>query len=303
LEQLQTSPEGEQETAAADPIGNWSRQLNSNPRNTHVGPRERRSNILLFFKKHYYALGIYPIDCSNFPPLEPGANGFVIENYHYWSDLVLADLVRIWQLPVMHVFFHYIPIITSIIFMTLIVKIINVLRGSHVAAAIALFLFTLGSDASYIFTLLLHGNWTNQVASIDNGLAHYFNMPQVFARLIFVSAIFLLIEWWKKRTLSSGIISVILIGTLFGFKVYYGIYAVIGFCLVALFEVIKNLFFNKTIQFRGLLPVIKVTLQKSKLIFLLAIMSLAIYLPPNKAAEDYSSLHSNGQSCSWVPSR
>lgn len=40
-----------------------------------------------------------------FPPVEPGAYGHPITNYHYWSDLILAELVRIWHLPISHTFF------------------------------------------------------------------------------------------------------------------------------------------------------------------------------------------------------
>lgn len=237
-----------------------------------------------FLRSHVMHLAYIQSIAEHFPPLEPGASGLPLQNYHYWSDLVLADLVRIWPIPIMHLVFQYAPIILSLSFTLLIVRLVYRLKDSNLVAYLAVFLFSLGADASYIFTLILHGSWGETITTIDSGLAHYFNIPQVFARLIFVAVIFLLLEWWKKKKLEVGLITVLLMATLFGFKVYHGIYAVIGFCAVIAFKGLQEFFTQ--LKNKNVLKAFIFTLKQIKIELLLtlslAICSLAVFLPPNK---------------------
>ena len=42
-----------------------------------------------------------------FPPREPGSYILPLANYHYLGDLFMAELVRIWRIPISHIFFQY----------------------------------------------------------------------------------------------------------------------------------------------------------------------------------------------------
>lgn len=250
------------------------------------GLRESEGVVFYFLRSHIMHLAYIQSLAKHFPPLEPGASGLPIENYHYWADLVLADLVRIWPMPVMHLLFQYAPVLLSLVFTLLVVRLVYRLKGTGLTAGIAVFLFTFGADAAYLFTLILHQHWGAKITMIDSGLVQYFNIPQVFARLVFVALLFPLLHWWKSRSLKSGLLTVILLATLFGFKIYYGIYAVFGFCLVLLVKGIQAVL--KQVGDRNYGMALLETLKQMKtdifLLILLALGSLAVYLPPNKNA-------------------
>jgi len=250
------------------------------------GLRGDEGMAFYFLRSHIMHLAYIQALAQHFPPLEPGASGLPIENYHYWADLVLADLVRIWPMPVTQLLFQYSPVLLSLIFTLLIVRLVYQLKGTGLAAGVAVFLFTFGADAAYLFTLILHGHWGAKITMIDSGLVQYFNIPQVFARLVFIAALFPLLHWWKNRSLASGLLTVVLMVTLFGFKIYYGIYAVFGFCFVLLIKGIRELL--KQAGDHSYRMALLETLKQIKAdIFLLSWLtlgSLAVYLPPNKNA-------------------
>jgi len=223
---------------------------------------------------------------QQFPPQEPGAIGLPLVNYHYWSDLVLADLARIWQIPVLHLFFQFAPLLAVFWTNLVAVKLVRTLGGSWKTIAVALFLLTFGSDAAYILTLILHGTWGGNTAALDTGINFVFNMPQVFGRLVFVGSLLLVLEWWKKRSWSLGIITVALIASLFGFKIYYALYAVGGFCSVIAYESLRTFFAYARKNPLHLAERYAVQHQWKNYVLgaLLALASLAIFLPANSGA-------------------
>jgi len=223
---------------------------------------------------------------QQFPPQEPGAIDLPLVNYHYWTDLVLADLARIWQVPVLHLFFQYAPLF--ILFWTnfAAVTLARTLGGNWKTIAVVLFLLTFGSDAAYALTLILHGTWGESTAALDTGINFVFNMPQVFGRLVFVGSLLLLLEWWKQRRWSLGIVTVALIASLFGFKIYYALYAVGGFCSVIAFESLRT--FSAYARKNPLHLAVRYTVQHQwqsyLMVALLAVASLVIFLPANSGA-------------------
>ena len=222
----------------------------------------------------------------NFPPQEPGAVGLALVNYHYWSDLVQAELIRIWHIPITHLFFQYAPILISIWTILLILKLISSLGGSQKAQIVALFLFTFGGDAAYLLTQLLHQSWGSDVSSLDSGVTFYFNIPQVYARFVFIAALFLLKEWWNKTSLKTGILLALLIASLFGFKVYYALYTIIGFLSITAFTTLVK--FKQELNKANFSTALQHGIRdlKKPIIFitLLTLFSLLVYLPVNKAA-------------------
>lgn len=223
---------------------------------------------------------------QQFPPQEPGAVGLPLQNYHYWSDLVQAELVRVWQLPTIHIFFQYAPTLISILTTVLFLQFIAYLGGSRKAQLVALFLLTFGGDAAYLITQVLHRNWGVNVSSLDSGVTFYFNIPQVYARFVFLSILFLFLKWWKEKSLKLGILLAILTASLFGFKVYYALYTVFGVCffigIQMIFDFIQKL--KKHSPVKAFLETIEYSQKSILFVVILATISLLVYLPVNKAA-------------------
>lgn len=223
---------------------------------------------------------------THFPPQEPGAAGLPLVNYHYWSDLVLADIARVWRVPVIHLFFQFAPLLLSVLTTALFVYLIKKLGGATKSLAVGLLLLTFGGDAAYVITLILHGTWAQDVSSLDSGVSFYFNIPQVFARFVLITIILLLLEWWKTKKRVLGIVIILLIASLTGFKIYYALYAVLGFCFVIGFEWVQS--FIKHIQEGTMFSAIQKTVaghwHSLALLAVLATLMFAIYLPTNHGA-------------------
>lgn len=223
---------------------------------------------------------------NTFPPMEPGAVGYPLVNYHYWSDLILAELSRVWGLPSMHLFFQWVPILLTGWTLLLICQVIRTLGGNRVTIAIALFLTALGGDAAYLFTQVLHGHWGESVSSLDSGVTFIFNFPQMVARTVFLSAFLLLWDWWHTKKVIIGILAGVLIATLFGFKIYYGLYAVTGLGSLLVGEALITFF--TTLRKHSLATGVWKTLIQQwcsvMVVGVIGLLALSIYLPVNKGA-------------------
>lgn len=223
---------------------------------------------------------------QTFPPEEPGAVGMPLVNYHYWTDLVMADLARVWHVPVAQLFFQYLPVLVAVASTLLFIKVLKTLGGNQKVIALGLFLFTLGGDLAYLITKILHGHWGHEVSALDSGVSFFFNFPQALARLVFLGALLLLIEWRRSKRWQVGFVMAIMLATLFGFKIYYGLYAVLGLgfllsaeSFLALIKNAKNHSFSKAVW-----QTVKAQLSALGIVTVLGIVALSIYVPVNKNA-------------------
>ncbi len=212
---------------------------------------------------------------KNFPPLQPGAAGLPVTNYHYWSNMVMADFIRVWQTPITHTFFQYFPLVLSFLMGLVFYKLTKLLSNSKTAGLWAVFLLYFGADISYIFNLILHQNFNWQIASIDNGIIQFLNPPQTFAKILLASGLILLIKAIQEKNKKLEFISVLIFSTLVGFKIYFGIFAVLFYCLYVLLNFLKK---------RNLIE----TFIKNKLtilnVLIFALISSLIFFPVNKEA-------------------
>ncbi len=202
---------------------------------------------------------------KRFQPFEPGMYGILVANYHYWFNLVTAELIRVFYLPLfqtqyigMYFFGSLMLGITAYVFSTSIIKSINFSRW-------LLFFLYFGGDASYWLSFITTRKFDFQVPSIIDYSALFMdNPPRAFSIIILFVAIYLIFQNLKKIKKREFIIISILIGTLAGFKVYTGILALTGLGFLALY----NLVFKKDWRISG--------------IFVLScILSAIIFVPVN----------------------
>lgn len=214
-------------------------------------------------------LGYIESMTTHFPPLEPGLAGTNLTNYHFWSDLVFAELARVWRLPIVHLFFQYVPIFFIFLSIVSVIQLIRYLKGTTSTSVIALLLMTFGADAAFIFSQYFNGLWGATIPALDTGVSFIFNMPQVFSRMIFIASVLCFLNWDKTKNNFSLTAMTLMASSLFGFKIYYGFYFVLGFAFYTLFQLRKNIFKNPQLIAAWLA---------------LTILTAAIYLPTNKAA-------------------
>jgi hypothetical protein len=221
-----------------------------------------------------------------FPPTQPGAIGLPITNYHYWSDLVMAELSRVWSIPVTHSFFQFWPIILTCMTSLAVYIVVRNWGGSRSAAFWSLFFLYFGADAVYLITLIVHHQWGFQVAAIDNGATQFLNIPHSFAKMIFLTGLIPLTQWLKDRQTKWGVLTLALLAPVVGFKVYFGMFAGVGFGLVTAWLFLRKWWeqTRKSNLFQALGQTIATERWNVVLLIIYGLVTLAIFLPPNQHA-------------------
>lgn len=188
-----------------------------------------------------------------FPPEQPGAGGYLITNYHYWSDLVMGELSRVWGIPLIHLFFQYVSVFMAVGTGLAVIAVVKAWGGDKKTQLLALFFNYLGGDASYLLILLIHKRFYLVESAIDNGAEQLFNMPHAFAKFLFVASLLPLTYWVRgsflpqlKKIMAEterrkwAVVFGFLIAFLVGFKVYYGMFIALGLGVLVLYEFLKG---------------------------------------------------------------
>lgn len=203
---------------------------------------------------------------DRFPPFEPGMFGQVVENYHYWSNLVVAELIRIFYLPLFATQFQYSVVFVSIFLGLTVVVFGQVINAKKSFISWLLFFLYFGGDLTY-FALHIFGTGINfNVSSLEDGAKFLINPPRAFSIVIFFAGLSLLKIWIKNKNFLAGILVSLVMGSLIGFKVYTGIFALTGLAFLGLYFLFKK-------NLKMILPII-----------LSFLFSLIIYLPVNKSS-------------------
>ncbi len=219
---------------------------------------------------------------TKFPPIEPGAYQHALKNYHYWIDLNIAELARIWMIPTSHTFFQFMPLFISVITGCATYVLMRVWTGSKAVGLWALFFLYLGSDAAYLFMLYFKGIFGFYTPAIDNGITQFLNMPHAAAKMIFTSSLIPFYFWIKTNQKTWGFLSIGLFSSLVGLKIYFGIFAGLGLGLVVLGKILLVIFGKKN---KGtFLAKIKQEFFSIMLLLLFIIVALTIYLPSNSSS-------------------
>lgn len=219
-----------------------------------------------------------------FPPQEPSAAGMMLMNYHYWSDLVMAELVRVWHLPVSHLFFQFMPLFIAFLTGIATYVLVRVWKGTRQTGMWALFMLYFSADAAYLFTLILHQQLNFRTPAIDNGITQFLNIPHTFAKLVFLTGVIPFSYWLKTKQTRWLILSVTFFTTLAGFKIYFGMFAAVGVCLVILGQILYSMWHSKT----SFLERVRNSIQEHRAALVCAVVfglaSALIYFPANRSS-------------------
>lgn len=203
---------------------------------------------------------------NHFPPFQPGMSGVVVHNYHYWSNLVVAELIRVFGLPLISTQYQYSTVLISVFLGLSIITFGQIVKLGRTFIAWLLFFLYFGGDWIYLLLFSLGKGLNFNMSSLEDGSKFLANPPRAFSIVVFFVGISLLVLWIRRRDLHSGLLMALVLGSSIGFKVYTGIFGLIGLATLGLYFLIKR-------DFR-MLPPLLVTL----------LVSLAIYLPVNNNA-------------------
>jgi hypothetical protein len=213
-----------------------------------------------------YHIGLIRSIIQSFPPEEPGMAGALVKNYHYFSDLTLAGMVRIFRIPVFNIFYHYFPLLLAILYSFAGYRLVLTLKLNKNTARFFVFLLFFAGNLGYLFMYYHTGIFDFTLTSLDNGALLFTNPPRILAQFLFLSGSISLYKWIKTKEPVYGFCTATVFGVCVGFKVYVGIYA--GIIMGILF-----LYYLQKKDYKFLWPTL-----------LTALISFMIYYPANKDA-------------------
>jgi hypothetical protein len=181
---------------------------------------------------------------TNIPPFEPGFSGHTLINYYYFSNLAIADVGRMFELPLILLQFQAFPLMTTILFGLLTYELGLQLGKNKNVGRMFSFLSYFGSDVGFLTSLvLLKKLFVTNLQSIDRGTLLLTNMPRALSLVVFLSGFILLIEYLKSRKILQFFLSGIILAATVGFKIYTGILSgiVIGITALTNFAKTKNI--------------------------------------------------------------
>ncbi len=234
---------------------------------------------MTFFRINAYD-GVYHLSLiqsivRSFPPMEPGAAGIAVVNYHYWSDLVMAEIVRIFGIPANFLFFQFMPILVSAWTGVALVSLMKFFTGVKKSAVRFALIFTyFAGDLGFLLSYYLHKTFEVNIPILDNGATQFLNMPHAVAKMLFLAIVPLFFLYLRKRSLPIGIVAISMSAALFGFKIYFGIYIALGILCAFAYSFLRGLFVEK-----------KLTVGREVILGILFLILIAcIYLPVNAGA-------------------
>ncbi len=200
------------------------------------------------------------------PPYEPGMYGIIVHNYHYLSSLVVAELIRVYKLPLVATDYQFMSLFISLFLGLTAVSFSKSLNLSRNFLLWLLFFLYFGGDFIYVFLLILGKGLSFSMGSLEDGSIFLVNLPRAYAVTVLFSILSMLVLWIKKRRVFEGVLIGLMISVLIGLKVYVGIFALVGIVFLTVYFLFKKEWV--------ILP-----------IFITSILgSLVFYLPVNSGA-------------------
>jgi len=189
-----------------------------------------------------------------FPPEQPGMNGFEFKNYHYWSNLVVAESARIFNIPIFQLQYQYSTIVLSVIISLLLLALCNEIRSSKIFSRWLLFFFYFGSDAIYWFIALNRSAPIFSMSSLEDGIGLLANYPRAMAIMVSLAAITLLFSLKRKFSIKLLIITSLLFASVTGMKIYIGLFCYIGLFAFSIYEIFREK--RTVVLFVGILTIL-----------------------------------------------
>lgn len=221
-------------------------------------------NVVYNQPDHYWHTSMVNELVKRIPPHEPGMYGILKTNYHYWFNLVTAELVRVFRLPLFQTQYLGMYVFGSVMVGMMSYVLANYILPSKFFSRLVVFFFYFSSDAAYWIVLLASKKFDFKVPSVfEHGALFMDNPPRAFSVIIALAAIYLLFLYIDKKYKNVFVMALIF-GSLVGFKIYTGIATAFGLSALAAY----HLFFKRNIT-------------TSILVVITGILSALVFFPVN----------------------
>lgn len=161
---------------------------------------------------------------NHFPPQNPGFAGEVLKNYHFLTDLFMAQIHKFTGIPILDLYFRFCPAFFVALLNSLVFLFARRLSGKTSIACWSVFFVSVAGSFGWVPQLFGKGsnNWETAFWGVQPTTA-FLNPPFGVSLILLVLGLILFEIYLKKRTCSLILILSFVFGLLVGFKVYAGI--------------------------------------------------------------------------------
>src|SRR3989344_2633392 len=206
-----------------------------------------------------------------FPFQNPELAGAKLQNYHFFVDLLMSEMSRLFYFSNLDIYFRFMPTLFSILLGLTSFIFVREWKKSEIAGIWAMFFTYFAGSFGYLLYIPTHGSlggesifWVSQTHSVLG------NPPHASAFIILTAFLFCLLRYFKSYDYKYFFLSVILGGSIIGFKVYGGILILFGLLIVGIYEIFAKRIF------------------KTLLLFLASfLLSFGIYFPNSAGSQDF----------------
>ena len=208
--------------------------------------------------------GVYPFQ-------NPELDGSKLQNYHFFSDLLMSEFSRLFHFSNLDVYFRFMPIIFSLLLGLSGFIFVRAWSKSEIAGIWAMIFTYFAGSFGYFLYIATHNSlggeaifWLSQTHSVLG------NPPHAAAFIVTTTFLFTFLKYLDSRRLLYFIFCVILGGAVIEFKVYAGILILGGLLVVGIFEAFFRKIFGTILLFTSTLG-----------------LALGIYLPNSANSQDF----------------
>ncbi|HUC95013.1 MAG TPA: hypothetical protein VMR19_03375 [Candidatus Saccharimonadales bacterium] len=174
-----------------------------------------------------------------FPFFDPEYAGHILQNYHFFVDLLMSDFSRMFHFSDLDLYFRFFPVLFSLLLGLSSFAFVRYWSKSKTAGLWAMIFTYFAGSFGYIVTLIQNRTiggetifWMNQTPSVLG------NPPQAAAFIIVTGFLSLLLKYIRSRKLPYLFLAWLLGGVTIEFKVYGGLILLGSLLVLGIYELI-----------------------------------------------------------------
>ncbi len=206
-----------------------------------------------------------------FPFQNPELAGNRLQNYHFFSDLLMSEFSRLFHFSNLDIYFRFMPTIFAILLGLSSFIFVRLWSKKEIAGIWAMIFNFFAGSFGYLLYIPTHKSlggesifWVSQTQSVLG------NPPHAAAFIIVTVFLFALLKYLSSRSLFYFFLCVILGGAVIEFKVYAGVLILGGLLVIGIFELLFKRIYQSLLLF-----------------FTTSAVALAIYLPNSVNSQDF----------------
>lgn len=178
---------------------------------------------------------------NRFPPNEPAISDVALKDYHYWYNLVSADLIRVFNLPFYQTQFVGLYSLCSMLLAGIGYLIAKEIYNKTLFIGLSLFFLFYSGDISVWVTYLIQKKFIFTIHSLVNNATRFNDSPAFsFSIIIGLAAFYIILVYKERLKINLAIIVSLMFISLLEFKVYTGITFIAGLMILCTFYFFKK---------------------------------------------------------------